>query len=52
MSSIVKVFTTMTDIPPEEITKGLHSAQYAMFLFQFSDYDEYNRQPRSKEAVL
>ncbi len=52
MSSIVKVFTTMTDIPPEEITEGLHSAQYAMFLFQFSDYDEYNHAPRAKEAVL
>ncbi len=42
----------MTDIPPEEITEGLHSAQYAMFLFQFSDYDEYDRAPRLKEAVL
>jgi hypothetical protein len=52
MSSIVKVFTTMTDIPPEEIMEGLHSAQYAMFLFQFSDYDEYDREPRAKETVL
>lgn len=52
MNSIVKVFTTMTDIPPEEIRKGLHSPQYSMFLFQFSDYDEDNRAPRAKETVV
>ena len=52
MNSITRVFTTMTDIPPEEIRQGLHSPQYAMFLFQFSDYDEYNRTPREKETVL
>jgi F420-non-reducing hydrogenase small subunit len=52
MNSIIKVFTSMTDIPPQEIEAVLHSAQYAMFLFQFSDYDEYHRAPRAKEAVL
>jgi coenzyme F420-reducing hydrogenase gamma subunit len=52
MNSITRVFTTMTDVPPEEIRQGLQSPQYAMFLFQFSDYDEYNRTPREKEAVL
>jgi F420-non-reducing hydrogenase small subunit len=52
MNSITRVFTTMTDIPIEELTKGLRSPQYAMFLFQFSDYDEYNRTPRQKETVL
>lgn len=52
MNSIIKVFTTMTDIPPEEIRGGLHSPQYSMFLFQFSDYDEDNRIPRSKETVV
>jgi F420-non-reducing hydrogenase small subunit len=52
MNSITRVFTTLTDIPPEEIRQVLHSPQYAMFLFQFSDYDEYNRAPREKETVL
>jgi hypothetical protein len=52
MNSITRVFTTMTDIPEEEVRQGLQSAQYAMFLFQFSDYDEYNRTPREKETVL
>ena len=36
--SIQRVFTSMTDVPPEEIEVGLHSPQLAMFLFQFSDY--------------
>jgi hypothetical protein len=52
MNSITRVFTTMTDIPQEEVRQGLHSPQYAMFLFQFSDYDEDNRTPRKKESVL
>jgi len=52
LASITKVFTNMTDIPAEEIDAALHSPQYAMFVFQFSDYDEYNRSPRPKEKVL
>jgi hypothetical protein len=52
MNSITRVFTTMTDIPEEEVRRGLHSPQYAMFIFQFSDYDEDNRTPRRKESVL
>lgn len=52
LASICKVFTSMTDIPAAEIEAGLHSPQYAMFLFQFSDYDEYNRTPHPKEKVL
>ena len=36
--SIQRVFTSMTDVPSEEIEVGLHSPQLAMFLFQFSDY--------------
>jgi F420-non-reducing hydrogenase small subunit len=39
-TSILKVFTNMTDIPAEEVDAALHSPQYAMFLFQFSDYAE------------
>jgi F420-non-reducing hydrogenase small subunit len=40
LTSIQRVFTAMTDIPTEEIEAELHSPQLAMFLFQFSDYDE------------
>lgn len=52
LTSIIKVFTNMTDIPAGEIEAALRSPQYAMFVFQFSDYDEYNRSPRPKEKVL
>jgi len=51
-ASIQRVFTAMTDIPPGEIEAALHSPQLALFLFQFSDYDETGRPPRSKEKVL
>ncbi len=51
-ASIQRVFTTMTDIPPEEIQAALHSPQLALFLFQFSDYDEAGRPPRPREKVL
>jgi F420-non-reducing hydrogenase small subunit len=50
-TSILKVFTSMTDIPAEEIDAALHSSQYAMFLFQFSDYAE-NGAFHPKEKVL
>jgi coenzyme F420-reducing hydrogenase gamma subunit len=52
LTSIKKVFTTMTDIPEKEIETALQSPQYAMFLFQFSDYDELQRAPRPREKVL
>jgi F420-non-reducing hydrogenase small subunit len=56
-SSIQRVFTSMTDVPPEEIKAGLHSPQLAMFLFQFSDYTsdpltESGKSLRPKEKVL
>ena len=56
-TSIQRVFTSMTDVPPKEIEAGLHSAQLAMFLFQFSDYTsdpsaESGKLPRPKEKVL
>jgi F420-non-reducing hydrogenase small subunit len=51
-ASIQRVFTAMTDIPPGEIEAALHSPQLALFLFQFSDYDETGRPPRPKEKVL
>lgn len=38
LDSIQRVFTSMTDIPVEEIQAGLHSPQLSLFLFQFSDY--------------
>ncbi len=56
-SAIQRVFTSMTDIPAEEIEAELHSAQLAMFLFQFSDYAgfpsaESGKPFRPKEKVL
>ena len=56
-SSIQRVFTSMTNIPPEEIEAGLHSLHLAMFLFQFSDYTseplaESGKPVRLKEKVL
>lgn len=51
-TSIQRVFKALTDIPPEEIERGLRSPQYALFLFQFSDYAAAERPPRPKEKVL
>ena len=51
-NSILKVFTSMTDIPPEEIEAALRSPQLALFLFQYSDYAASGQAPRSKEKVL
>jgi coenzyme F420-reducing hydrogenase gamma subunit len=39
-TSIQRVFTTMTDIPADEIDASLHSPQLGMFLYQFADYSE------------
>jgi F420-non-reducing hydrogenase small subunit len=52
MASILRVFTNMTDIPLAELEVALRSPQLAMFLFQFSDYDELHHAPRSKEKVI
>jgi F420-non-reducing hydrogenase small subunit len=49
---VQKVFERMTDIPPEEIKEALHSPQLSLFLFQFTDYSEGGRPPRSKDKVL
>ena len=42
----------MTDIPEKEISQALRSAQLSLFLFQFSDYANGDREPRPKEKVL
>jgi F420-non-reducing hydrogenase small subunit len=52
LNSILRVFTNMTDIPVEELEVALRSPQLAMFLFQFSDYDETHHKPRPREKVL
>lgn len=49
---IQRVFENMTDIPPQEINKALHSPQLSLFLFQFIDYLDSERPPRLKEMVL
>lgn len=50
--SIKRVFNSMTDIPDEEIERGLRSPQLALFLFQFSDYSGEGGAVRPKEKVL
>ncbi len=37
-TAIQRVFQRLTDIPPEEIDRGIRSPQFALFLFQFGDY--------------
>ena len=48
----MRVFSSMTDIPAEEIDAALRSPQLSLFLFQFSDYAGADRPSRSKEKVL
>lgn len=50
--SIQKVFDTLTDIPADEVQAALKTPQLALFLFQFSDYADYDRPPRPNEKVL
>ena len=50
--SIQRVFSALTDVPVEEVQKGLRSPQLSLFLFQFSDYSGKGRPPRPKEKVL
>jgi hypothetical protein len=38
LKSIKRIFASLTNIPDEEIEKGLLSPQLALFLFQFLDY--------------
>jgi F420-non-reducing hydrogenase small subunit len=62
--AIHRVFTTMTDIDPDEIDTALRSPQLSLFLFQFADYaaavypaapagdSSAGRHPTAKEKVL
>jgi F420-non-reducing hydrogenase small subunit len=52
LASIQRVFATMTDVPPEEITAQLASPQLALFLFQFSDYVDAGESHSRKGKVL
>jgi len=47
--AIKRVFRGMTDIPPDEIDRGLRSPQLALFVFQFADYAAI---PRDVKKVL
>jgi F420-non-reducing hydrogenase small subunit len=51
-TAIQRVFAALTDVPPDEVERGLRSPQMALFLFQFSDYADGERPPRPKEKVL
>jgi len=52
LTSIKRVFGSMTDIPEPELDAALRSPQLALFLFQFSDYAGTGRPPRPKEKIL
>ena len=52
LTSILRVFDAMTEIPQDELREALVSPQLALFLFQFADYAGLGKQPRPKEKVL
>jgi len=52
LTSIKRIFATMTDIAPEIIDAELRSPQLALFVFQFADYDGVERPPRPPERIL
>ncbi|MBN1246624.1 MAG: hypothetical protein JXC32_03155 [Anaerolineae bacterium] len=52
LTSIKRVFNSLTNIPEDELDAALRSPQLALFLFQFSDYADGTRPPRPKEKVL
>jgi len=52
LSSISRVISGLTDIPPAEIDRELRSPHLSLFLFQFSDYSGPGRTPRPKEKVM
>jgi hypothetical protein len=52
LTSIQRVFDTMTEIPQDELREALVSPQLALFLFQFADYAGLGKPPRPKEKVL
>lgn len=52
LENIQRVFSRLTDIPPEEVLEALKSPQLSLFLFQFSDYEGDGRPPRDKTKVL
>lgn len=49
LEAIKQVFQRLTDIPPEEIDRALRSPQFSLFLFQFADYAETQR---DKEKIF
>jgi F420-non-reducing hydrogenase small subunit len=51
-NTISRVFSSMTDIPEDELDAALRSPQLALYLFQFSDYADPEKGPRQKEKVL
>jgi len=51
-NTIRRVFSSMTDIPADELDAALRSPQLALYLFQFSDYADPEKGPRQKEKVL
>lgn len=49
LEGLQRVFASLTDIPPQEIDRGLRSPQFSLFVFQFADY---TGTPRDKSKVF
>lgn len=49
LEGIKRVFAGLTDIPSEEVDRGLRSPQFSLFVFQFADY---TGTPRDKSKVF
>jgi F420-non-reducing hydrogenase small subunit len=56
LTSIKRIFASLTDIPADDVDAALRSPQLALFLFQFSDYSlsgtDARRRVRPKEKVF
>jgi len=52
LTSIKRVFNSLTDVAEEELNVALRSPQLALFLFQFSDYAGSAPSPSRKGKVL
>ena len=52
LTSIKRVFESMTDVPEAELDRALRCPQLALFLFQFSDYVGPEGAARPREKML
>jgi len=52
MVSIKQIFTSLTEVPPEEVDRALFSPCMSLFLFQFFDHAEKGDFERKKEKFI